>query len=176
MSLDLYQATVPVLARYLRQLQCQLDKTRLHLDAGLGDEAKLLALRLAPDMFGLGQQLRTAAGFAQRICAPLAGVEEPAMAEASGLAGAQAQIRQALDFMEGLDPATLRAAAGRRLRTRAGEAELEFAAEDFVQQYALPNFFFHLGMAYALLRQAGVPLGKPDFDGFHRYPAGFSFA
>lgn len=168
MSLDLYCATVPVLGRYLRQLLLQLEKTRLHLDAVHGDEAELLA-----------QRLRTAAGFAQRICAPLADVEAPVLidgAEGMSLTGAQAQIRQALDFIESLDPETLRSAAGRRLRTRTGEAELELAAEDFIQQYALPNFFFHLGMAYALLRQAGVPLGKPDFDGFHRYPVGFSFA
>jgi hypothetical protein len=179
MSIDLYRATVPVLAHYLRQLQTQLDKARLHLEArgaDEGDEAALLARRLAPDMFGLAQQLRTAAGFAQRICAPLAGLEAPALAEAPGLAGAHRLIGQALDFIEGLDPQALRAAAGRRIRTRAGEAEFELAAEDFVQRYALPNFFFHLGMAYALMRQAGVPLGKPDFDGFHRYPPGFSFA
>jgi len=176
MPLDLYLATVPVLARYLRQLQGQLDKARLHLAAGPGSEAGLLARRLAPDMFGLAQQIRSAAGFAQRICAPLAGVEAPPLDEADSLAGAQAQLQQALDFIERLDAQALRDAAGRRLRSRAGEAELELPAEDYVQLYALPNFFFHLSMAYALLRQSGVPLGKPDFDGFHRYPAGFSFA
>jgi len=44
-----------------------------------------------------------------------------------------------------------------------------------VLSYAMPNFFFHLCMAYALLRAQGVPLGKPDFDGWHRYAPGFSF-
>ncbi|WP_295961007.1 DUF1993 family protein [Rhodoferax sp.] len=41
--------------------------------------------------------------------------------------------------------------------------------EAFLSQYALPNFFFHLTSAYALLRQQGVPLGKADFDGWHQY-------
>ncbi len=69
----------------------------------------------------------------------------------------------------------MRASVGRRLRTQAGDVWLELESADFLQLYALPNCFFHLGMAYALLCQAGVPLGKSDFDGWHRYREGFSF-
>ncbi|MCX2860924.1 DUF1993 family protein [Paucibacter sp. PLA-PC-4] len=136
----------------------------------------LLQTRLAPDMFTVAQQTHTAAGFAQRTCAPLAEVEMPALGrgDAVSLAELQARLARALNVVESLNAEAMRASAGRRLRTQAGKAWLELESADFLRLYALPNFF-HLGMAYALLRQAGVPLGKSDFDGWHRYPEGFSF-
>lgn len=51
----------------------------------------------------------------------------------------------------------------------AGEAEVHLSGNRFAHEYALPNFFFHLCMAYAILRHEDVPLGKADFDGFHLY-------
>lgn len=62
------------------------------------------------------------------------------------------------------------AGSAQRLCTdQAGQATVTLPGEAFLSQYALPNFFFHLTSAYALLRQQGVPLGKADFDGWHRY-------
>ena len=62
-----------------------------------------------------------------------------------------------------------------RIATTAGFAELELSGADYYLMYAVPNFFFHYTMAYATARQAGVAIGKADFDGFHAYPPGFSF-
>ena len=72
-------------------------------------------------------------------------------------------------------PQEFEGAEARRIRHRAGEAELEQDAATFLHLYGLPNFFFHLTMGYAALRAAGVALGKADFDGQHLYPAGFRF-
>ena len=58
----------------------------------------------------------------------------------------------------------------RRIHHRAGSADLDQSASDFLFLYGLPNFFFHLTMGYAALRSCGVTLGKADFDGFHAYP------
>jgi len=170
LSSQLHATAVPVLVHYLRQLLQMLDKAAAH-----GGPA-LLQGRLAPDMFTLGQQVQIAAGFAQRAVAPLVGAEPPSLGEgdAPDLAALRRRVAAALAFVGGLAPAQFEAAPA-LLRTRAGEAWLEFVPLDFLRLYALPNFFFHLGMAYALLRQQGVPLGKPDFDGWHQYPAGFSF-
>lgn len=66
-------------------------------------------------------------------------------------------------------------ASERTVRHTAGEAELEQDAATFVTLFALPNFFFHLGMAFAILRHGGAVIGKADFDGQHVYPAGFRF-
>ncbi len=66
-------------------------------------------------------------------------------------------------------------ASERHVRHRAGEAELKQDATTFVTLFALPNFYFHLAMGYAILRQEGVDLGKADYDGQHIYPVGFHF-
>lgn len=172
-SSDLHAGAVPVLSHYLHQLAQMLDKAAMH-QAG----PALLAQRLAPDMFTLGQQVQIAAGFAQRAVAPLVGLAAPSLGEgdAADLAELQRRVAQAQAFVSALQPAQFMAdSAAPLIQTQAGEAGLAFTPGDFLRLYALPNFFFHLSMAYALLRQAGVPLGKPDFDGWHRYPAGFSF-
>jgi hypothetical protein len=61
------------------------------------------------------------------------------------------------------------------VRTTAGFAGLALPGPEFLQLYALPNFFFHYSMVYAIARQAGAPIGKADFDGYHAYPPGFEF-
>jgi hypothetical protein len=61
------------------------------------------------------------------------------------------------------------------VRTTAGFAELDLPAAEYFQMYAVPNFFFHYSIVYAIARQAGVPVGKAEFDGYHRYPSGFTF-
>jgi hypothetical protein len=61
------------------------------------------------------------------------------------------------------------------VQTTAGFAELELPGPEYYQMYAVPNFFFHYSMVYAIARQTGVPIGKSDFDGYHRYPSGFTF-
>lgn len=166
---ELHRATVPVLAHYLRRLD--------HL---LGSAAadprcdELLANRLAPDMFNLAQQARTVTGFALRIVAPLTDSAGPELEADDGIAMLRANAARALAHVEALRPADFTAAPA-AVETIAGEARLTFAPLDFVRLYALPNFFFHLAMVHALLRAAGLAVGKPDFDGWHRYAAGFSF-
>ena len=135
----------------------------------------LLASRLAPDMFNFAQQVRTAVHFTLRIALPLAGREVPEAPNATDdLADLYRRIdaaRAALD----LPIDAFAGAAERRLTERAGFAELDLAAPDFLIRFGLPNFWFHLTSAYALLRAAGAPVGKADIDGLHDYPPGFSF-
>ena len=127
-----------------------------------GPEA--LAAQVA-DAFPAGQQFATAAGFALRIACPLAGREVPSLPAA--LAPRLAVARATLG---GMRQDEFLGAEDRRILHRAGMADLDQTASDFLHLYGLPNFFFHLTMGYAALRQAGVALGKADFDGFHAYP------
>ena len=127
-----------------------------------GPEA--LAAQVA-DAVPAGQQFATAAGFALRIACPLAGREVPSLPAA--LAPRLAVARATLG---GMRQDEFLGAEDRRILHRAGMADLAQTASDFLHLYGLPNFFFHLTMGYAALRQAGVALGKADFDGFHAYP------
>jgi len=166
----LFEATVPVLTRYLGQLLLMLDQAEACVRERQLDDAVLLRQGLTPDMFDLGQQVQIAAGFALRCVAPLLGRTLPALGEgdAQDFAALRRRVAQAQALLSTLGPDDF-------VQTQAGEAALSMPARDFVLSYAMPNFFFHLCMAYALLRAQGVPLGKPDFDGWHRYAPGFSF-
>jgi hypothetical protein len=158
----MYAASVPVFQRYLGQLAKMVDA-----GAALGAD---LQARLAPGMLPLGLQIDIAAQFALRACAPLAGLEVPAFGEASTTCAAlQARIQRTQQFLAGLSPAQMADSAQRLYTDQAGQAVVSLPGAEFLSQYALPNFFFHLTCAYALLRQQAVPLGKSDFDGWHVY-------
>ena len=159
MNPPLYNASVPVFRHYLARVQEMVELA--------GPEA--LKARVA-DAFPAGRQFAAAAGFALRIACPLAGRDVPDMPQA--LAPRLAVVRATLGAMR---PEEFVGAEARRIRHKAGFAELEQAGEQFLYLYGLPNFFFHVTMGYAALRNAGVALGKADFDAFHLYPPDFRF-
>lgn len=117
------------------------------------------------DAFPAAQQFATAAGFAMRVACPLAGRAVPDLPAA--LAPRLAVARATLG---GMRPEEFRGSESLRIQHRAGMADLDQTASDFLHLYGMPNFLFHLTMGYAALRIGGVPLGKADFDGFHAYP------
>lgn len=124
----------------------------------------LLGERLAPDMWTLRQQLFSAIGFTRRAVLPLNGIA-PERVEADltedGLRAAIFAARAEIAAADGPTP--------ERIAHVAGEATLDQTAEDYLATFALPNLWFHLSMAYAILRAAGVDIGKADFDGLHVY-------
>jgi len=134
------------------------------------------ANRLHPGMAPLLQQARTAIGFTLRVCCPLAGRDIVSFqGDDFTLGGVRGELARTAAYLAGLPAEAFDDAGGRRVDTVAGFAELRFDGPDYFLLYGLPNFFFHFSMVYAIARQAGVPVGKADFDGFHAYPAGFSF-
>lgn len=152
----MYQPCVPVFRHYLAQVARMAEKA--------GSEA--LNARIA-DALPASQHFATAAGFALRIACPLAGRVVPDLPQA--LAPRLAVARAMLGAMQ---PADFDGAETRIICHRAGLADLEQTAPEFLFLFGLPNFFFHLTMGYAALRMAGVPLGQADFDGFHVCPDG----
>ncbi len=160
----LYAASVPVFLHYIAQMQAL---------AARASGANLQA-RLAPDMFTGGQQMATAAGFALRVAFPLAGKAVPRMAmhgvDRAGLAQSFADVTAAL---AALDPQDFAGAEARRITHRAGFANLDQSAPQFLHLFGMPNFIFHAAMGFAVLRAEGLDIGKADFDGLHDYPAGF---
>jgi uncharacterized protein len=139
-----------------------------HLAEQVGEDEALWSTRLRPDMFDAGTQARTTVGFALRATLPLVGQEVPSL---SG--SLPARLSTAMQLIKPLDFADFEGAERRRIKHRAGFADLDQDGLDYLINFALPNMWFHLSMAYASLRAAGLPLGKADFDGLHQYPAGF---
>ena len=156
----LYTASVPVFRHYLGRAQDMAERA--------GPE--FLASAQIADTFPAAQQFATAAGFALRVACPLAGREVPDLPRALG--PRLAVVRATLGAMK---PAEFDGAQVRIITHKAGFADLDQTAEQFLHLFGLPNFFFHLTMGYAALRAAGLPLGKEDFDGLHAYPPDFRF-
>ncbi|MGY0195174.1 DUF1993 family protein [Leptothrix sp. BB-4] len=169
----LYEASVPVFLHFLERLDgivAKVERACASSPDAAQAEADWLGARLAPDMLAWGQQVETAANFALRGCRPLVGLPVLPGEPPGSVAGLRSRIGRIRAELAAMRPADFAAAEGRRIRSRAGEAELDLPAGEFLQRHLLPNFFFHLGMAYAIARARGLPLGKPDFDGQHVYP------
>ena len=169
----LYTASVPVFLHYLDRIEGMLARVA-------GREAVLTA-RLVPDMFTTGQQIATAVDLVLRVSYPLAGRAVPMPGETGPDAqgpdapGLGARIAAARAALHALAPAEFAGAEQRRIRHRAGFAELDQDGASFLHLFGMPNFLFHTAMAFAILRAEGIEIGKADFDGLHDYPHGFRF-
>lgn len=156
-----------------------IDRAR-HLLGRIGAEApQVLDATLAPDMFDCKTQLRTVAIFALRSTYPVCGRDWPrdifGTGFAEGAAGLDARLALAADQVRALTPEDFAGAADRQVTHVAGDANLTQTGADYLRLFALPNMWFHLSMAFAMARQAGLPIGKADYDGWHAYAPGFSF-
>lgn len=166
MSLSLYQASVPVFVRMFGNLSAILDKAAAYAEARKIDPAVLLNARLAPDMHPLTRQIQIASDAAKGCAARLAGVEVPSFADSeSSFAELQARITKTLAFIDGLTPAQIDSGEGREVVLKVPGAELKFKGEDYLLHFVLPNFYFHITTAYAILRHNGLDIGKMDYLG-----------
>jgi len=166
MSLSMYDASVPVFVRALRNLDQVLAKGEAHARDKGADPDTLLQSRLIFDMLPLVRQVQIATDMATRGASRLAGVE-PRSVEDNETTFEQlhARIAAAIAHLEGFTPAQLEGSETRAVsfKTRAGE--LKFDGQGYLLTYVLPNLYFHATTAYNLLRRNGVGIGKTDFLG-----------
>jgi uncharacterized protein len=159
-----YDASVPVFIHFLNSLSAILKKAEANCAARKIDPAVMLGLRLSPDMFPLTRQVQIASDAAKGAGARLAGIAVPSYAdEEKSFEELQGRIARTVDFLKSLKTEQFEGAESRAISLKAGGRELSFAGAAYLETWAKPNFFFHLTTAYAILRHAGVELGKPDF-------------
>jgi len=165
MSLSMYQASVPVFVRALSNLKHVLQKGEAHAtEKGYAPEV-LLQARLFPDMLPLVRQVQIATDMCKNGIARLAGVEPvPFPDEETTFAELYARIDRALTVLQSFDAVQIDGSEGRPVSfmTRAN-GEMKFDGQGYLLGFVLPNLYFHSTITYALLREAGVPLGKTDF-------------
>ena len=166
MTLSMYQASVPVFARMLANLNAVLQKAAAHAQARKIDEAVLIGARLYPDMLPLSRQVQIASDFARGTAARLAGGEPPAFEDnEKTFAELTARIDRTLDYLRSKKAAEVDGSESRSIvRPVRGEPHT-FTGTNYLLQYALPNFFFHTTTAYAILRHNGIEIGKGDYIG-----------
>ena len=155
MSFTLHAAAQPMFLRGLDTLSHLIDRAAA---SGL-PEAEVLDARLAPDMRPFPDQIRMASFSARGAMARLAGADWPKTADdEASLADLKATVALSRDFVTSLSPDAFEGAETRPV-------QLNFVGEGYLTSFALPNFYFHLTTAYAILRHKGVELGKRDFLG-----------
>jgi hypothetical protein len=160
MTFSIYDASAPVFVNSLRNMSAWLDKAGAEKPEG-----ELIEARLAPDMRPLPAQFQMASDSAKNAIGRLAGIEAPSMADTeTSFAELKERCDRTIAFIESVDRAQLEGAEDREVELRFPNGMgYRFSGSAYLTDFALPNFFFHVTTAYAILRNAGVPLGKPDF-------------
>jgi uncharacterized protein len=164
LALSLYDASIPVYAHMLRNLAALLDKAEAHAAATGLPLSELTEARLAPDMHSLVGQIQLASDAAKGGAARLAGVTPPSMPDTeTSYEDLKARIAKTLTFVEGITPDQISDDLERTIELPLPKGSMTFTAKDFLLNFSLPNFLFHVTTAYALLRHKGAPIGKLDF-------------
>jgi uncharacterized protein len=167
MPFSMSQATLPALEIGLNALSAVLDKAAAFAAAKKIDASVLLNTRLAPDMFPLTRQVQIATDLAKNGASRLAGVEPPRYEDTeTTIDELKARIAKTIAHLKTLDPKKIDAAGERELTFPLGPVNKgQMKAHDYLNHFVLPNVYFHLTAAYAILRHCGVEIGKQDFLG-----------
>ena len=164
MTMSMYRASVPIFVQMLPALSAVLDKAASHAAAKKIDPQVFVDARLYPDMCPLSRPIQIATDFAKGACARLAGVEPPKYADTEkSIDDLKARIAKTVDFIKEFKPAQIDGSEEREISLVLGGQPQKFKGENYLTGLVLPNFFFHITTAYAILRHNGVELGKQDF-------------
>lgn len=167
MSHVIHASSVPVFRQMLGGLDDILTKAEAHALAKSIEPSALTQARLFPDMFPLARQVQVACDFARGVSARLAGIEVPEVDTGDAtFDGLHDVIAMTIDFIDSLEIASFDHAAEREIVTRPGTPkERRFNGQSYLLNYGLPQFFFHVTTAYAILRHNGLEIGKRDYMG-----------
>lgn len=169
MSISMHSASVPLFVRMLGNLLKWLDKAEAHAGAKKFDTSVLLAARLAPDMLPFTRQIQIACDGPKFAVARLAGVEAPKFADdEASFDQLRERIRKTIDYVQSVPAAQIDGTEDKDIAIPRRDTTLTMKGEAYLREYVLPNFFFHVTTAYALLRHNGVDLGKTDYLGLTR--------
>lgn len=166
MTVSMYDFSIPVLTRGLTNMSAFLDKAAAHAAARKFDPVVLAQARLFPDMHPLVRQVQIACDTAKGAAARLAGIDVPKHEDREAtLADLKARIAKTVDFLKTVTAVQLKDAESRSVEIKFPSGSWKFTGLAYLNDFVLPNFYFHESMVYALLRKNGVEVGKGDFLG-----------
>ena len=166
MSFTIYDASIPPMTRMIENLLKIIDKAVTQSKQKDMAPDSLLDERLAPDMFPFTRQIQTVSDAAKGCAARLAGITPPSMPDTeTTMAELQARLSKTVDFLKSVNASQLAGAEDREIVIKFPQGEMKFTGRDYLTNFALPNFFFHVTTAYAILRHKGFEIGKMDFLG-----------
>jgi hypothetical protein len=165
MSISMSSACLPICTTMLGNLNHFLDKAQVFVDTKKCDPVALTQFRLAPDMLPFNRQIQIACDAVKNGVARLSGVEAPKFEDnETTLAELKARIQKTLDYLATVPAGKLDGTEDKAITFPVGrDATRTLSGEAYLKHNMLPNFFFHVTTAYAMLRHNGVELGKRDY-------------
>ena len=162
----MYQASVPRILNMLTNLDHLLSKAQAHVESKKWNETALTQFRLYPDMLPLARQVQIASDTAKGVIGRLAGVDIPAYEDNEITLGELRQrIAKTMAFVEGFKAEQIDGSEDKDIVTKRGDVETHYKGMQFLLNHAMPNIYFHVTTAYAILRHNGVEIGKRDYLG-----------
>lgn len=166
MTYSLYDVSVPAIINTMESISAIIDKAAAHCAAKKIDPSVLINYRLAADMLPFSRQIQIMTDGVKGMGARLTGTEIPSYPDTeTTFEELQARIAKTIAFLKGLKREQFEGAGDRDVSLKAGPTELKFKGAAYLTTFVLPNFHFHATIAYAILRHAGVDIGKRDFLG-----------
>lgn len=163
--MPLYHQAIAQPKKMLANLLGWLDKAKAHAEDKSFKEDVLVSARLAPNQFSLDRQVQSACDTAKFIASRVGDVEAPKNDDTEKTVDElRERIKSTIAFLDTVDAAVIDGADDKRIKL-AFLGDKSARAEDYVVEFALPNMYFHITTAYAILRHNGVDLGKRDFIG-----------
>lgn len=164
MTISMYEASIPAFIHILGSLKAILQKGAAHAEARKFEPSVLTSSRLFPDMFALTRQVQIASDAAKGAAARLSGTEPPKFEDTeTTFPELIARVDKTIDYLKGFKPAQIDGSEDRPITIKTPRVDLSFTGLNFLRNWALPNFYFHVTTTYNLLRHNGVELGKADF-------------
>lgn len=176
-TLSVHSIAMNTFVPMLGTLSTLLDKGAEHMRAGGKLPDSLLEARLAPDMFPLARQVQIACDLVKGAAARLAGQEPPVFEDKEQTVDElKTRIRRTLDYVQSVPASAFQGAEQRQIvLPLIDDLVLDMNGEQYVRDWALPNFYFHVVTAYDILRNQGVEIGKRDYlahAGYAIHPKG----
>ena len=166
MAFSIYDACVPPMAHMLGSFHSVLTKAEAHAKEKGENVDSYLELRLAPDMLPLTAQVRIATDMAKGGAARLAGIEVPSYEDnETSVAQLKARLTKTIAFLKSVEAAKFAGGEDREIHLKFPHREFHFSGKDYLNNWVLPNVYFHITTGYDILRNKGVALGKQDFLG-----------
>ena len=166
MQISMHAMSHGVFKKALTQLLVVMEKGVANAKARNFDVSVLVGARLAPDMLPFVRQIQLASDFAKNSMARLAAVDPPKFDDVETTMDELVdRVKKTLAYVDSVPAAALEGSETRHIVIKMRDRTLEFKGLEFLQIWALPNFFFHYVTAYNLLRHNGVDIGKKDFIG-----------
>ncbi len=166
MTISMYQASVPVCIRMLNNLAAILEKAAAHAEAKKIDPSVLINDRLYPDMLPMGRQVLIASDTAKGGAARLAGLEPPKYEDnEKTFPELIERLRKTVNYLKTLKPEQIDGSEKRSITLKVRDETLTLDGLPYLLNRVLPNLYFHVSIAHAILRHNGVDIGKKDYLG-----------